>query len=134
MARTKKAGKVHDIEADCEALMIDFVAEMVIEDACREAKDDSLWGDPRAVEYLVDRLKKVYANSDSFRKKCNFKRDANKGRDTVYVFMEHWFASWAKKNARAFYHKLPKGYGWNYSPTINEQKRRRGASRSQRTL
>jgi hypothetical protein len=105
------------IAKDEPSLMTDVIAETVIQTAERLVgmSLSNIYFD-KAVKHLVDHAEVSYAASDNFAKKIRAK--GNKGRDALYVFMEHWLASWLKKNIPEVYRKLPRGYGWDYSPYL----------------
>ena len=85
------------IEQDEPAIMLDVIAETVVEDAERLIGGRRIPGRAKAARHLVNYADAVYKANDRFAKKV--RGAGNVGRDTLYVFMEHWLASWLKKNA-----------------------------------
>lgn len=133
-----KKQKKHDIEAET-AIIPWIVAESVVETAEHligthipdvrrggEALEGAQIPD-EAIEYLAEYARDIYQNNTEFRRKIRSPRDPARGRDQLYVFMEHWLASYLKKRAPRILKKLPGGYGWNYSPTVEAQRARKGA-------
>lgn len=62
-------------------------------------------------EELSDYANKIYKHNDRFRKQIRAK--GNRGRDTLYMFMRHWLASFLHEKHPAIFEQLPHGYGWN---------------------
>ena len=125
------------IAQDEPAFMLDVIAEKVVEDVARllhrnghaEVLDANgeVPGKTKAIKYLVDHANASYEASAPFAAKI--RGPGNTGRHTLFVFMEHWLASWCKKNAPRVFAELPHGYGWSYSPTVEEDKIRRAEFR-----
>ena len=122
-----KKQKKHDIETET-GIVPWIVAEGVIEAAEHLAGThipdvrrggESIEGaqiPAEAIEHLVEYAEATYRASADFRRKIRTPRD--RGRDQLYVFMEHWLAAYLKEHAPRVLKKLPRGYGWDYSPTV----------------
>lgn len=79
----------------------------------REVVDEvSRWlGQPLPTRYvagLVHRARRVFAHSESFRKKLLRPGDA--GRDALWMFMRHWLAARLYTERPALYRRLPAAY------------------------
>jgi len=48
-------------------------------------------------DYLTDHANTLYSNSEHFKKMLN--ANGNKGRDNLYMFMQHWSKAWMNKKA-----------------------------------
>lgn len=60
---------------------------------------------------LSDYANKIYKRNERFRKKIRAR--GNSGRDTLFMFMRHWIASFLHDKHRAIFNQLPRGYGWD---------------------
>jgi len=60
------------------------------------------------INLLVEKQDSLYQNSVDWRKKMRSK--GNKGRDTLYSFMQHWLSGLLKDNMPNVLKKLPNGY------------------------
>jgi hypothetical protein len=61
------------------------------------------------VVFLTKRAQQVYTANKDFRKKLQSSR-GNRSRDTLYAFMRHWSAAYAKDNWPGAFKLLPSGY------------------------
>ena len=128
--KTKTSYTLESIE-DSTSLMLDVIAEAVVEQAEHllgtkipevMRGNETLVGakiSPKVVPELVDSTVQIFNASETFRKKV---KRGSSGRDYVYICMEHWLASWLKKNQPKLFRALPTGYGWSYSPTVERNK------------
>lgn len=65
--------------ADETALIPEIIAECITQDK-------------NEISYLINRAEILYQNSDSFKKRITAK--GNKGRDSLYTFMDHWLQAY----------------------------------------
>ena len=121
-ATTGKPKKFTTIEDDA-SILPDVVADTTI-GGLERWFDDQFPDREKMVNWLVHRQATLYRNSESWRKKMN--ASGNKGRDTLYLFMQHWTAARLKGESKAdgivgpspaawkrLYPCLPSGYGWD---------------------
>jgi hypothetical protein len=83
-------------------LMPDAIAESVVQEAERFLKAEL---PANFAARLAAKAHHLYPRHKHFRKGLN--RPGNGGRETLYVFMRHWTASWLKRERYALYKKLP---------------------------
>jgi hypothetical protein len=86
--------------------MPDAIAESVMTEACRYL-DADLPGD--FAERLAAKAHYLYSRHKHFHKMLN--RPGNRGRDSLYMYMRHWTASWLKRERYALSKQLP----WEYA-------------------
>jgi hypothetical protein len=59
--------------------------------------------------HLVETLSKIYENNEKFRAKLKRIQRI----DDLYVWIEHWLASYLNQNFHSIFSLLPRGYGWD---------------------
>ena len=63
---------------------------------------------PRLAARLAHRARRVYAHSDSFRRKV--RANGDRGRDWLHVFLRHWLAALLSEEYSALYARLPAAF------------------------
>ena len=86
--------------------MPEAIAESVVQEAERFLKAD-LPGDFAA--RLAAKAHHLYPRHKHFHKVLNL--PGNRGRDSLYMYMRHWTASWLKRERPALFKRLP----WSYA-------------------
>lgn len=69
------------------ALMPEIIAEVIT-------------NDPNEILFLTSKAETLFLNSKSFRK--SIKANGNKGRDNLYMFMDHWLKALRLKNRKGY--------------------------------
>ena len=86
--------------------MPEAIAESVVQEAERFLKAD-LPGDFAA--RLAAKAHRLYPRHKHFHKVLNL--PGNRGRDSLYMYLRHWTASWLKRERPALFKRLP----WSYA-------------------
>ncbi len=105
----KGSKKISNIEDDTP-IMPWIVADSALSDA-QKYLDKPIPNIRSVADELSDFANDIYKHNERFRKQI--RASGNRGRDTLYIFMRHWTASYLKKNHPALFKQLPHGYGWN---------------------
>lgn len=123
-AKAAAKSKRRTVEEDTDLVPV-WIAETVIDQAAAilpDALAEALFARRDEVAaVLARRAEVVYAANERFAKKL--RGAGNLGRNTLYVFMEHWLGAWLKRNMPAAARALPRGYGWDYSPSMQGRER-----------
>jgi hypothetical protein len=84
---------------------VHFMARCVVEDLSRFL---GVALPARCIARLAAQARTTYAHSASFRQKI--KRPGERGRDCLYLFLQHWLAAALYRDCPDFYDRLPHGY------------------------
>jgi hypothetical protein len=87
-------------------LVPEWIAESVVQEVERFLGAD-LPADFTA--HLAAKAEYLYPRHAQFKKMLN--RPGNAGRNSLYMYMRHWTASWLKRERFALYKKLPRSFG-----------------------
>jgi hypothetical protein len=86
-------------------LPVHFMARCVAEDLARFL---GVALPARCIARLAAQARTTYAHSPSFREKIN--RPGERGRDCLYMFLQHWLAAGLDRDCPGLYERLPRTY------------------------